>query len=122
VRDRASNTLLGDAISAVYRLGWINRARILACQAGIGPGILSIYLADHLPNGHNAISAGLTSAEATLDQRSEKTRNGHFFPQSLNKRRDFPCLLSGKSLLNELIPPFAYGRPRKSRLNRGVLD
>jgi hypothetical protein len=51
---RASNTLLGDAISAVYRLGWINRARILACQAGVGPRILSIYLAGHLPNGHNA--------------------------------------------------------------------
>jgi len=44
--------LHGDAISAVYRLGWINRARILACRAGVGPSILSIYLADDLPNGH----------------------------------------------------------------------
>jgi hypothetical protein len=53
--EESSNTLLGDAISAVYRLGWINRARILACRAKVGPRILSIYLADHLPNGHNAI-------------------------------------------------------------------
>jgi hypothetical protein len=34
------------------RLGWINRARILACPIMVGPSVLSIYFPEVLPNGH----------------------------------------------------------------------